>query len=123
MKRVNREELSVDDLIRQFVELGLAQFEADLDDDIAQYNRLFREMMAVERELKSRPGDQRRELLPLYDHPNVQVRLAAAKATLAVVPDTARRKLQEIADSREFPQAGDAGMSLTNLDRGIFKPT
>jgi uncharacterized protein DUF2019 len=51
------------------------------------------------------------------------VRLTAAKATLAVSPDAARRLLRSIADSKEYPQAGDAGMSLVNLDRGIFKPT
>jgi hypothetical protein len=45
------------------------------------------------------------------------------KATLAVAPETARRALEGLAASREFPQAGDAGMSLINLDRGIFKPT
>ena len=41
----------------------------------------------------------------------------------AVAPPEARRKLEAIADSQWFPQAGDAGMSLLNLDRGIFKPT
>ena len=80
-------------------------------------------MVAVEDELKARDGDQRRELLSLYNHPNAQVRLNAVKATLAVAPEPARRALQAIADSREYPQAGDAGMSIWNLERGIFKPT
>jgi Domain of unknown function (DUF2019) len=80
-------------------------------------------MVAIEDELKARAGDQRRELLSLYSHPNAQVRLNAIKATLAVAPELARRALQAIADSREYPQAGDAGMSLWNLERGIFKPT
>lgn len=80
-------------------------------------------MRLVETELKRRPPDQRRALLALYDHPNAQVRLAAAKSTLAVAPAAAREMLQIIADSGEFPQAGDAGMSLVNLERGIFKPT
>jgi hypothetical protein len=31
--------------------------------------------------------------------------------------------LQDMADSREYPQSGDAGMTLYALDRGIFKPT
>jgi hypothetical protein len=79
-------------------------------------------MIDVEEELKARDGDQRRALLDLYDHPNAQVRLNAAKATLAVAPESARRMLQTMADSREFPQAGDAGMTLDSLDRGIFKP-
>jgi hypothetical protein len=74
-------------------------------------------------ELKARDGDQRRALLKLYDHPNAQVRLKATKATLAVAPEVARRMLETIAESREFPQAGEAGMSIDNLDAGIFKPT
>jgi hypothetical protein len=61
--------------------------------------------------------------LRLYGHPNAQVRLMAAKATLALVPEAGRRLLQAIAESGPGPQAGDAGMSLDNLARGIFKPT
>jgi hypothetical protein len=80
-------------------------------------------MVAIKDELKMRHGDQRRELLSLYDHPNVQVRLNAAKVTLAVAPEPAREVLQAISDSLEYPQAGDAGMSLWNLEQGIFKPT
>jgi hypothetical protein len=49
--------------------------------------------------------------------------LKAAKNSLAVAPEEARRVIQSIADSREQPQAGEAGMSLWNLDRGVFKPT
>jgi hypothetical protein len=72
-------------------------------DEIAKFNRLFDQTEAVETELKTRDGDQRRMLLRLYNHRNIQVRLKAAKATLAVAPDAARRKIQEIADSREYP--------------------
>jgi hypothetical protein len=77
----------------------------------------------VESELKSREGDQRSTLLALFDHPNVQVRLTAAKAALAVAPKEARAQLQKLRESHEFPQAGDAGMTLRALDEGIFKPT
>jgi hypothetical protein len=31
--------------------------------------------------------------------------------------------LEIIADSREYPQAGDAGMTIDALDEGIFKPS
>jgi hypothetical protein len=47
----------------------------------------------------------------------------AVKATLAVEPGAALRMLKVIAESREYPQAGEAGMSLDNLESGIFKPT
>lgn len=89
----------------------------------AKVNRLIKSMWAIQDELKSRPGDQRRALLSLYDHENAQVRLQAARATLAVEPEKARKLIEEIANGRKFPQAGDAGMTIWNLDRGVFKPS
>jgi hypothetical protein len=77
----------------------------------------------ITEELKSRPGDQRSALLRLFDHPNIQARLMAAKLTLAVAPAAARQMLQDIQDSKQYPQAGNSGMSLWALERGIFKPT
>jgi ParB-like chromosome segregation protein Spo0J len=122
MKRVGVETKTVHQLVEHFVAIGIEQDRALLRNDVSKFNRLFDAMIDVEDELKARDGDQRRALLDLYDHPNAQVRLNAAKATLAVAPESARRMLQTIADSREFPQAGDAGMTLDSLDRGIFKP-
>lgn len=60
--------------------------------------------------------------MSLYDHPNVQVRLKAAKHTLYVVPEHARSLIEEIANSGLFPQAGDAGMTLSFLDDGTYVP-
>jgi hypothetical protein len=93
-----------------------------LGENIPRVNQLFDSIEEVKSELQGREGDQRRALLRLYDHPNAQVRLKAVKATLAVEPVAARRMLQIIADSREYPQAGDAGMSIWNLERGIYNP-
>jgi hypothetical protein len=114
---------SVEELVIRFVNLALAQDQALLQDEISKFNVLFRQMHAVIDELKSRPGDGRHALLDLYGHPNLQVRLKAVKNSLALAPDEGRRVLQAIADSREYPQAMEAGMSLSNLDQGIFKPT
>lgn len=122
MKHRNAAVMSVGELVKRFVEISVAQDQALLEDDTAEFNRLYDQKVAILKELKSRDGDQRRSLLPLYDHPNMQVRLNAAKATLAVDPITARRMLETISTSRRFPQAGDAGMCLWNLDRGVFKP-
>jgi hypothetical protein len=80
-------------------------------------------MVAIRDELKSRPGDQRRALLSLFDHENAQVRLQAARATLAVEPAAARSVIESIAQGRKFPQAGDAGMTIENLDSGFYKPS
>jgi Domain of unknown function (DUF2019) len=116
-------DISVTELVDHFAAAGLGQFKAELRNDIAKQNKCVEQAMAIAAELKSRPGDQRSALLQLYDHPNVQVRLNAARLTLAVAPATARDLIQAIADSKQYPQAGDAGMCLWALDQGIFKPT
>lgn len=123
MKRVNLEKLTVQQLVERFVAIGFAQEQADLYDDIGEFNRLFKKMQDVVAELRSRGGDQRRALLALYDHPNWQVRLKAVKNTLALAPKEGRQVLQAIADSQRQPQAGEARASLRHLDEGIFKPT
>lgn len=123
MKQTGLERMSVDQLVARFVDIALAQDQALLMDEYAKFNRLYGEMEAIEHQLRARDGDQRRTLVRLYEHPNAQVRLKAATATLAVVPQAARQKLQAIADSREYPQAGDAGMTILGLDDGTFRPT
>ena len=122
MKRLKLQDMTANQLLECFTAIGIEQDQTLLRRRYAKFNRLFDEMVAIEDELKTRDGDQRRELLSLYNHPNAQVRLNAIKATLAVAPEIARQALQALADSREYPQAGDAGMSLWNLEQGIFKP-
>jgi hypothetical protein len=123
MRCKNLTSMPTSELVSLFVDIAIAEDDAILMDDNARYSRLYWQMDAVEKELRSRPGDERGALLDLYKHSNAQVRLMAAKATLAVAPIAARQLLQAIYDSKEYPQAGDAGMSLWNLDRGVFKPT
>ena len=122
MKQQQFESLSVPELVEKFAAIGTEQDKALEVDDTAKYNPLFWQMQAVVKELKSRRGDQRRALLALYDHPKMQVRLAAAKATLRVAPGAARQLIEAIAATTWYPQAGDAGMCLWALDKGIFKP-
>jgi hypothetical protein len=121
--KIKYENMTADQLVERFTAIGVEQDQALLRNETAKFNRLFDEMIEIENELNSRQGDQRRVLLDLYRHPNAQVRLNAVKATLAVSPAAARHALRAIAESREYPQAGDAGMTLINLERGIFKPT
>ena len=91
--------------------------------DNATYNRLFRQMDSIEEELKNRPGDQRRTLIPLFEHPNAQVRLTSALATLALVPKDARRTRQIISDRQEYPQAADARGMMMAIDAGTYVPS
>lgn len=123
MRKVDFSKMTEEQLVECFAEIALQEDIALLNNEIAKFNKLFEQMDLVEQELKGRHGDQRRSLLRLYDHPNAQVRLKAAKRTLAVAPQDARQMLESIASSRKFPQAGEAGMTLINLDRGVFKPS
>ena len=114
--------MTVDQLVERFAALALEQDRALLEENIKRVNQLYDALKDVEGELKLRSGDQRRALLRLYDHKNPQVRLKAVMATLAVAPETARPMLQAIADSREYPQAGDARSAIRYLEEGIYKP-
>jgi len=122
MKKIDLTRMVANDLVKLFVDTALKQDSALLADDIEKVNLLFDKLEEIERELKSRDGDQRDLLLALYDHPNVQVRVKAVKATLAVEPTAARSMLKAIAASKEYPQAAEAGMSIWALEKGIFKP-
>jgi hypothetical protein len=122
VKNTNLDNLTIAQLVERFAALGVEEDKAVFDDDNAKYTRLYWQMDAVKQELKRRPGDQRRALLPLFDHPNLWVRLMAAKGTLAVAPQAARKMLQDIEAWGRQPYAGDAGMCLVNLDHGIFVP-
>lgn len=123
MTSIDLKSESVDALVERSAAVGVAQYEAELDDDIKKYNRLVDDVIAIEAELKSRSGDQRVALVTLYAHANMQVRLNAAHATLAVAREAAIAQLVDIRDSRRMPQALHAGMSLRNLEKGVYKPS
>ena len=122
MKGSNLRDLKIEDLVDRFAAICVEQDKALFEDEIAKFNRLYDQKAAVQEELKKRPGDRRDALLPLFEHPNLQVRVQAAKATLAVAPEAARQMLRLIESWGRQPYAGDAGMCLVNLDRGIFVP-
>jgi hypothetical protein len=113
--------LSTDALLRRFEALCIQQYDALDRNEIAAFNRRYDKIQAIEDELQSRPGDQRRVLMQLFGHPNMQVRLTAARANLAVDYAAARRQLEAIVEEQWFPQAGDAGMTLYFLDTGEAK--
>ena len=76
--------MSLDELVAAFVEISIAQGEAAEEFRIATVNRLFGRKIKILDELKRRGNDERRVLISLYDHPNTQVRLNAAKSTYAL---------------------------------------
>lgn len=115
--------MTEEQLVDRFADIALAQDEALLDDENAKYNRLYDKMEDVRQELKLRPGDQRRAILPLLQHENAQVRLKAALTTLAIAPEAARHALQIISDRHEYPQAIDARGMLRALESGTYIPS
>lgn len=116
MTRFNVKNMTVNELVERFVAIALDQDKALFHDEIAIFNKLYCQMNAVRNELKNRPGDQRSALLPLYTHPNVQVRLKAALTTMEVAPEAAREVFEKIAESRHYPQAADALAAIWRLD-------
>jgi len=116
-------DMSNEALVQRFTEICLEEDQALFADKISKFNKLFKQQVEVAAELENRGVEARLCLLRLYGHPNMQVKLHAARETLAVAPKEARQMIESIAKSRWMPQAGDAGMCLWALDEGIFKPT
>ena len=123
MTRRQNRTASVQELVARFVSIGLAQYDALYVVDVKKYNRLYREMQDVRNELKRREGDQRRALLPLLDHPNLQVRMKAANSVLAISPQLARKALESVRDSGILPQSADAEGMLDAVQKGSFVPS
>lgn len=111
----------VDALVATFADVALRMEQADIDGRLALYKKLYQQKVAIQTELRARPGDQRIALLALYDHPSMEVRFLAAQATRSVAPVEARRALERISAS-SWPQAGSAGMSLHAWDSGVWEP-
>jgi hypothetical protein len=116
------EEFTLAELVDRFAEIGVAQDRALLYNEISKFNALFNQMRAVDGELRTRGPVARQALVRLFNHPNIQVRLQAAKWSLAIAPQAGRQVIEEINKSQWFPQALEAGMTLRNLDDGIFIP-
>jgi hypothetical protein len=64
------EDLTVDELVQRFIDIAFDQVKADLYGDLRKMRALYWKMDAAGNELRARPGDQRRALLPLLRHGN-----------------------------------------------------
>ena len=117
------EKLSTSELVQRFADIGTAQDDAELNDEIARFNRLFVMREAVEKELRRRPSDGRWALMALFHHRSDRARLNAAIALLAVEPVAARRMLERIRDWKIPPCAADASGMLRSLDEGSYVPS
>ena len=122
MNAANLSNMATGQLLEQFRVLGLEKGKARLYGRLARHNRLFLQLEAVKAELKSRSGDQRRQLAQFYHHPDPQVRLDAALATLAIFPERAQAVLQTIIDRSDYPQVANAMHALMNIRDGTRIP-
>jgi hypothetical protein len=120
-RSINRT-LKVENLVKQFLSIALAQYDAIYFLNNEKYSRLYAQMQDIRDELKRMDGDQRRAILPLLDHSNVQVRLMAANTLLGIAPQSARRTLEGVRDSGIQPQCADASGMIRALDDGFFVP-
>ena len=123
-------ELSIDQLANVFTELSRQQGDAMQVEDTTRYNRLFRDLDAVRKELRRRGDDARKVLIPLLNpqdsaspYQSAQVRLNAAVELKAIAPELAKAALQSLAAHGPRKYRGIAGMSLSFDDEGISKPT
>jgi hypothetical protein len=91
MKRISLQDMTLDQLVKRFVDIALAEYEAREREDTAKFNRLFDQMTDLMAEFLIRPVRQRRALMALYEHPNPQVRYTAAVATKDFATQAARR--------------------------------
>jgi hypothetical protein len=123
MRAAKLQNLTETQLVERFLSIALQEDHALLMDEYGKLRRLYWQLKAVEQELKARVDDQRRMLASLFNHPNAQVRLKAALATLAVAPEAARATLQLISDRQEYPQAADARGMMRAIDEGTYVPT
>lgn len=123
MKKYPLSETSSDALMLRFEDLCLLQYRSLEREEIAAHNKRCDEIEAIVIELMARPGDERRLLQRFYSHKNAQVALTAAHANLAIDYARARQVIEEIAAYAMGTQQLAAGMTLENLDRGIYRPT
>lgn len=116
---------SLNVLIDEFAASAVRQAEAQEDvepgneDDYEAVNREIAWGWEVRDEILLRGQDGVVELITLFSHPDMQVKLCAAKAIMDIEPLEARRMVEWIANEAYPPQSGDAGMCLLYIDRKL----
>jgi hypothetical protein len=106
---------TTESLVAAFRDNCLAQDETYISGNTRKYKKLFFANVDMIKELASRPGDERRALLPLLNDENPHVRLQAAKFAYPVAPAECRACLEAIQAAKLPDQSLDAGMTLWRL--------
>ena len=109
-------------LVEQYIEVGEQQFDAEIWEDIDKYSALFKIRTEISEELKSRPGDHRKLLLPLFNHENLRTRQNAIENAYIFDPAAARKSLIEVTGMYDNIYSPEASMTLDDLDSGFWVP-
>jgi hypothetical protein len=112
----NLGKFTVPQLLDQFRDACLAQYDTYITGKIGKYNRLQDFLLAVTRELKRRGVEERRSLLILLADKNPQVRLQAAIKVYSVAPNEAKACMTTIAAAGLPDQSLAARMMLRGLE-------
>jgi hypothetical protein len=79
-------------------------------------------MQKIDNKLRAHGSEARMTLTSLLDDENRAVRFFAANYLLGLIPDRARRVVEEIASPKIDAMSFEAGMCLYCLDEGIYRP-
>ncbi len=112
----NLTKYTVPELLAQFRDACLAQYDTYITDNTRKYNKLQDFLLAVTRELKRRGVEERRSLLTLFADKNPQVRLQAATKVYSVAPVEAKACIEAVAASGVPDQSFAARMMLRGLE-------
>jgi len=116
------ETLDDQQLIEHFASVAKALGSAVLDSENDRANRAIRRLWAVCDILRARGDGSLMKLAPLLDAADRFVRYYAAKQLLGVMPVRARTIIEWNHKYGFDALAGDAGMTLRDLDAGFYKP-
>jgi hypothetical protein len=122
MKSLDLSGLESEELVKQFAEAAKKMAAAVLNSETQDTNRIFRHMEAIDVLLRSRGREARLLLTSFLDDDDRFVRYYAAQYLLGLVPDRARAIIEWNYKYGFDAIAFDAGMTLYNLDTGVFKP-
>ena len=123
MARQHLSKLSDDELVDSFESWALAHGKAVVDGDVPAANRTYKKLDAVNKAVKTRGLEARKQLFKLLDHPEFSVRFYTAKSIFALNPVRARAVIDDVVARGPDSLRLAAGMTLQALDDGIFKPT
>jgi hypothetical protein len=110
-------------LIALFGSLSEQQHPLTLNDEVTKINRLVRKQGEIDNELRKRGVEARLALTKLFDHPNIQVRMNAARRTLGVAREPAMAVLRKIMKEDYDAFRFHAGMTVALVEDGTVNPT